>query len=122
MKNFLIGCLLYAFSASAQATFIPGDGTDLRVYMAKYEASTETGFKFSNATDAFRVGVLVGYIEGIVFLLEADKIICSPNIGLSSANYLDIVSRYLDKTPRKEKEVGASLIAAAFRDVLPCKH
>ena len=90
--------------------------------MAKYELSTKPGFKFSNATDAFHVGVLVGYVEGIVISLEAQKIICLPNIGFSSANYLDIVSRYLNKTPRKGKEVGAVLITAAFQEVLACKQ
>ena len=122
MKTLLIGCLLFALSASAHATFIPGDGTDLRDYFAKYEASTNSSFNYSNATDAFHVGVLVGYVEGIILSLEAQKIICLPNMGFSSANYLDIVGRYLNKTPRKEKEVGAVLITAAFQEDFTCKQ
>jgi len=122
MRCLVIGCALLVASLSAQATFIPGDGTDLREYLGKYDSMRNPGFKFSNATDAFQVGVLVGYVEGIALTLESQKVVCPPNIGLSSANYLDIVDRYLKKTPRTEKEVGAVLITATFQEVFPCRR
>ena len=122
MRRLVIGCVIGVASLSAHATFIPGDGTDLRVYMNKYEAMRKPGFEFENATDAFQVGVLVGYVEGIALTLETEKVVCPPNIGLSSANYLDIVGRYLKKTPRADKEVGAVLITAAFQEVFPCRR
>ena len=121
MRRLVICFALLAASLPAHATFIPGDGTDLREYMDKYDAMRKPGFEFSNATDAFQVGVLVGYVEGIALALESQKIVC-PNIGLSSANYLDIVGRYLKKTPKTEKEVGAVLIMAAFQEVFPCRR
>ena len=120
MRCLVICFALLAASLPAQATFIPGDGTDLREYMDKYDAMRKPGFEFSNATDAFQVGVLVGYVEGIALALEAQKFVCPPNIGLSSANHLDIIGRYLKKTPKTEKEVGAVLIKAAFQEVFPC--
>lgn len=112
-------CLAMA-CVSAQAEFVPGDGTDLRAYVQQYEAMRVPGFQFKNATEAYRVGVLVGYVDALSLGLEAQKAICPPKIGLSSANYLDIVSRYLKKTPRGEKEMGAVLITAALQEVFPC--
>lgn len=122
MRRLILACAIFCASLSAHATFIPGDGTDLREYMDKYEAMRKTGFTFSNATDAFQVGVLVGYVEGMAFALEAYEVVCPPKIGLSPANYLDIVGRYLRKTQRTEKEAGAVLIKAAFQEVFPCRR
>jgi hypothetical protein len=122
MRHLALSLCLAAACVSARAEFVPGDGTDLRAYVQQYEATRTPGFQFQNATDAYRVGVLVGYVDALSFALEAQKAICLPKNGLSSANYLDLVSRYLKKTPRANTEVGAVLVTAALQEVFPCRR
>jgi len=119
MKILLLALIMCVPCAYANPIFMPGDGTDFRLYVARAQDYIRTK-RVKSPDDAMQIGLAIGYIEATAILLEAEKSICQPQIALSSRNWVDIIYSYLEKTPKGDREFGVALVSAALREVFPC--
>jgi hypothetical protein len=76
--------------------------------------------------DAYKQGMCVGGIAGILFLANAATkttahAICIPST-VSTAQSLTVVVRYLRNHPEKLNDAFASLVLDALREAWPCKR
>jgi hypothetical protein len=116
---------LFGSQANAKSTNYVFTGNDM------YESCSHAlkGLDKTGEYDDHRFGVCAGYISGIVDFhtvlttveLLPDDLFCLPE-GITTAQVIRDVTRYLENNPGKRHELAAYLVIRALLEAYPCQE
>ena len=122
---FAVFFLLTAAAVSAKSSNYVFTGNDM------YESCSHAlrGLDKTGEYDDHRFGVCAGYISGIVDFhtvlttveLLPDDLFCLPE-GITTAQVIRDVTRYLENNPGKRHELAAYLVIRALLEAYPCQE